>query len=75
MESAGRITEELVNCATLVTALPRSLEAVFKSFTKGSNRPIHGALRGDFLFSFDGMRRYPFFEEVQSKSQRLGVSR
>lgn len=59
MKSAVKITEELVNCATLVAALRHSFEAVFKPF------------REDFLFSFDGMRRYPLFVEVQSESQRL----
>lgn len=38
MKSAVKITEELVNCATLVAALRHSLEAVFKPF------------REDFLF-------------------------
>lgn len=57
-----------MNCATLVAALTLSLEAVFKPFV---SRSAHSAQREDFLFSLDGMRRYPFSVEVQSESQRL----
>lgn len=60
-----------MNCATLVAALPTSLEAMFKPFVKESNRSIHSTHREDFLISLDGMKRYPFFVDGQSESQRL----
>lgn len=60
-----------MNCTTLVAALPASLEAMFKPFVKESNGSIHSAQREDFLFSLDGMKRYPFLVDGQSESQRL----
>lgn len=60
-----------MNCATALAALPSSLEAVFQPFIKKSSRSIHSAETEDFLYSFDGTRRYPLFVEVQSESQRL----